>query len=162
MKLGKDKTTSRSVAVPSDLAEAVKKLNDPALQARVQAAARAAAIEQLKTDGIDLTPEQWGELTALLLTSRKKDPGDVLAGAAAVVIGIAISDIRCKTNLVRLPQSVNGIHLYEFSYNGFSTRWVGVIAQEVAQILPDAVIQDKSGVLMVDYSALGIEMMPAA
>lgn len=160
MRVGKTRNalpTSASL----DLPEIVEKLNDAALQTRVRAAARSAALAQLREEGLELTPAQWGELASILMASTTRDAEDVMAGAAAVVIGIALSDARLKSDIVRVGGLPSGISLYEFSYRGFSSRWRGVIAQDVRRFAPAAVCADPSGFLMVDYDALGIAVRRA-
>ena len=50
------------------------------------------------------------------------------------------------------------MNLYEFSYRGERDRWRGVMADEVAEIRPDAVEERPDGFLMVDYGKLGFGM----
>lgn len=154
MRIGKHRSISQS-RQNTTITHVIAKLNDPTLATRVQLAARNAALAQLRSEGIELTPEQWGELACTLM-SKKRDPGDVLAGAAAVVIGISISDARCKRDVVRIGTLPCGVGLYEYSHTGFTTRWRGVIAQDVVAKRPDAVIADPSGYLVVNYAQLGI------
>ena len=47
----------------------------------------------------------------------------------------------------------NGIPVYEFRYiwDDADERHIGVMAQDVVQILPDAVRTDPAGFMMVDY-----------
>jgi hypothetical protein len=52
----------------------------------------------------------------------------------------------------------NGIGLYRFAYNGSETVYVGVIAQEVMTVRPDAVTRGPDGYLRVDYSRLGLRL----
>ena len=50
----------------------------------------------------------------------------------------------------------DGLGLYRFSYNGSNTPYVGVIAQEVAQVAPHAVTRGRDGYLRVYYEKLGL------
>ncbi|HZC58157.1 MAG TPA: hypothetical protein VE396_19240, partial [Xanthobacteraceae bacterium] len=43
-----------------------------------------------------------------------------------------------------------------FSYNGGSKAYVGVMAQDVQQIVPKAVSSGRDGYLRVDYDKLGL------
>ena len=148
-------------ATTVDVDQIIQKLNDAGLQARLRSAIRTATVNQMKDEGIDLSPEVCGELTARLMTSTPRDPGDVLAGAAAVAIGIAISDEKLKTNVVYAGTAKSGVRLYEFSYKGFKSRWIGVIAQEVRQSHPEAVYEDENGFLRVDYKKLDVTLRAA-
>jgi hypothetical protein len=66
------------------------------------------------------------------------------------------SDIALKHDVVLLGQLANGLGFYRFSYNGSDTRYVGVIAQEVQAVMPDAVVRGRDGYLRVFYDKLGV------
>jgi hypothetical protein len=66
------------------------------------------------------------------------------------------SDIRLKHDLVLLGRLDNGIGFYRFSYNGSDKAYVGVIAQEVQAVMPQAVARDRDGYLEVFYDKLGL------
>ena len=54
----------------------------------------------------------------------------------------------------------NGIGIYRFRYKGDDhTVYVGVMAQEVQNVVPRAVSRDRDGFLLVDYDRLGIRFM---
>ena len=67
------------------------------------------------------------------------------AGTAA-----AASDERLKSDIVRVGTHKLGIGIYK--YKIFDREEIGVIAQELLPILPEAVIMHPSGYYMVDYS----------
>jgi hypothetical protein len=67
------------------------------------------------------------------------------------------SDIMLKHDIVLLSHLRNGLNLYRFTYNGSTKPYVGVIAQEVRQIWPDAVERGNDGYLRVHYEKLGIK-----
>jgi hypothetical protein len=70
------------------------------------------------------------------------------------------SDIRLKEDIVALTRLDNGIGIYRFRYKGNDhTAYVGVMAQEVAKVVPDAVTRGRDGYLRVDYDHLGLEFM---
>lgn len=50
----------------------------------------------------------------------------------------------------------NGLGYYRFAYNGSEKTYVGVMAQEVSTLLPDAVARDHDGYLRVFYQKLGL------
>ena len=62
------------------------------------------------------------------------------------------SDRRLKSNIVRLGTHPISIGIYE--YDIFGGRQIGVMAQELLEVMPDAVHQHSSGYLMVDYGRL--------
>jgi hypothetical protein len=72
--------------------------------------------------------------------------------------GGKLSDIRAKHAISLLGQLDNGLGLYRFSYLGSDQAYVGVMAQEVESLRPDAVIHGGDGYLRVDYDKLGLHM----
>jgi hypothetical protein len=66
------------------------------------------------------------------------------------------SDIRLKHDVVLLGHLDNGIGFYRFDYNGSDKAYVGVIAQEVQMVMPQAVTRDRDGYLRVFYDKLGV------
>ena len=54
-----------------------------------------------------------------------------------------------KHDVVRIGTVADGIGLYRFQYNWSDQVYVGVIAQEVQAIRPDAVVRDSDGYLRV-------------
>ena len=70
-------------------------------------------------------------------------------GAAAIT---AYSDERLKSNITRIGTHPLGIGIYE--YDIFDRREIGVMAQEVQEVLPEAIHIDPSGFMMVDYGRL--------
>jgi hypothetical protein len=77
--------------------------------------------------------------------------------ASATVSGIP-SDIRLKRDIVPVGRLTDGIGLYRYRYLWSDTTYVGVMAQEVAAVKPEAVCQDADGYLRVDYAGLGLRM----
>jgi hypothetical protein len=73
------------------------------------------------------------------------------------------SDIRLKTDIVPLGKR-KGHKWYSFRYvwDKPSTKREGVMAQEVMETRPDAVITHPLGFYMVDYDALGLVMETVA
>jgi hypothetical protein len=68
------------------------------------------------------------------------------------------SDIELKRDVVKLGSLTGGIGLYRFRYNWSDQVYVGVIAQEVMAIRPDAVARGDDGYLRVDYRRLGARL----
>jgi len=67
------------------------------------------------------------------------------------------SDIRLKHDIVLVGHLNNGLGLYRFSYNSSDTANIGVMAQEVQQVMPEAVTHDTDGYLRVNYGKLGLK-----
>lgn len=70
----------------------------------------------------------------------------------------AASDERIKTDIKEVGVTAHGLPLYQFSYVGLPGIFQGVMAQDVARTMPDAVVQTGYGFMAVDYDMLGIEM----
>jgi hypothetical protein len=68
------------------------------------------------------------------------------------------SDVRLKHDIVLLGHLDNGLGFYRFVYNGGRTVYTGVMAQEVEQIMPSAIVHDRDGYLSVRYEKLGLQM----
>ena len=67
------------------------------------------------------------------------------------------SDIALKHDIVLLGHLNNSLGFYRFSYNGSDKAYVGVMAQEVQTIRPDAVVRGRDGYLRVYYDKLGVK-----
>ena len=67
------------------------------------------------------------------------------------------SDLWLKHDVVLLGRLDNGLGYYRFSYLGNDKAYVGVIAQEVEAVKPDAVTRGRDGYLRVYYDKLGIK-----
>jgi hypothetical protein len=84
-------------------------------------------------------------------SSTSIDPGFAAAGIGA------ISDARLKENIEHVER-IDGINMYTWDWKDESLSSpmnYGVIAQEVAETHPEAVMTGDHGYMMVDYSKLG-------
>jgi outer membrane immunogenic protein len=87
----------------------------------------------------------WGERTS------------VSDSAAPVLV---VSDARLKRDITLVGRLDDGLGLYSYRYLGSDTVYVGVMAQEVALLRPDAVVRGSlDDYLRVDYSRLGLTLM---
>jgi outer membrane immunogenic protein len=68
------------------------------------------------------------------------------------------SDVRLKRDIVPVGRLANGLHLYRFHYAWSDQLYVGVMAQEVQQVMPEAVVPGPYGYLAVDYGKVGTEL----
>jgi hypothetical protein len=66
------------------------------------------------------------------------------------------SDIRLKHDIALLGRLDDGLGYYRFVYNGGHISYVGVIAQEVLTVAPEAVTRGADGYLRVSYERLGL------
>ena len=72
-------------------------------------------------------------------------------GIASLAAPFLFSDERVKENIERIGTHDSGAGIYKYNYIGDNKPQVGVLAQEFAQVKPDAV-HNIGGVLAVDYS----------
>jgi hypothetical protein len=67
------------------------------------------------------------------------------------------SDMVLKHDITLLGHLDNGLGFYRFSYNGSDKAYVGVMAQEVQTVMPNAVVRGSDGTLRVFYDKLGLK-----
>jgi hypothetical protein len=72
--------------------------------------------------------------------------------------GFRRSDIRLKQDIVLLGRLANGLELYRYRYIGEDRLYVGVMAQQVRAIAPEAVAPGSDGYLRVNYERLGLRL----
>lgn len=77
--------------------------------------------------------------------------GGAMAGAGAT------SDERLKQNIKKVGESPSGINIYEFEYiKNPKHRFIGVIAQELLETHPEAVIEE-NGYYSVNYDLIDVK-----
>ena len=67
------------------------------------------------------------------------------------------SDVELKHDISLLGRLDNGLGFYRFVYNGSQRAYVGVMAQEVEAINPNAVVRGPDGYLRVRYDMIGVK-----
>jgi outer membrane immunogenic protein len=76
---------------------------------------------------------------------------------------IFVSDARLKHDITLVARREDGLGIYRFKYLWSEQSYVGVMAQEVALVHPEAVVRDPfSGYLAVNYARLGLRMVAVA
>ena len=68
-----------------------------------------------------------------------------------------VSDVRLKTNIQRIGTAAHNLPLYAFSYLDEGGVYEGVMAQDVMNVMPAAVVVGEDGYYRVKYEMLGIE-----
>lgn len=91
-------------------------------------------------------------LTSGLFGAAGMALGGPMGGAIGQGVAGMFSDRRLKSNIERVGTHPLGIGIYE--YDIFDRRERGVMAQEVEQVMPSAVIEHPSGFKMVNYGLL--------
>ena len=70
-----------------------------------------------------------------------------------------LSHARLKRDIALVGRLANGLGLYRYRYLWSDTVYVGVMAQEVALLHPEAVVHGADGYLRVNYTRLGLKLM---
>lgn len=81
------------------------------------------------------------------------DNGDFIAAGNVT----AYSDKRLKTNITLIDNALSKVCTlggYTFDRTDISATQTGVIAQEVQEVLPEAVVEDENGMLSVNYGSM--------
>lgn len=82
--------------------------------------------------------------------------GAGVGGAASIASKVAplmmLSDRRAKTDIRRVGKLDNGLPVYVFRYRGDDAPQIGLMAQEVELLHPDAVHEGSDGLLRVNYA----------
>ena len=84
------------------------------------------------------------------------NPGDYFAFSAVVKAPSfqATSDARKKTGLAPVHPDLSGLTAYRYTLKDDGKTHVGLVAQEVEKVIPEAVAEDKEGFLALDYNAV--------
>jgi hypothetical protein len=84
-------------------------------------------------------------------------PAGQIATSGGCIVNLFPSDVRLKRDIEPLKQLDNGLTLYRYRYLWNDTAYVGVMAQDVAKVVPDAVVEGQDGYLRVLYDRLGLK-----
>lgn len=108
------------------------------------------ALQQFAT-ALGILPTAEGSTTSSSRSSNSSGIGGLIS---------AFSDIQLKENIKEMGME-NGHKIYEFNYLGSPDRFVGVMAQEVEKICPEAV-GERDGYKTVNYNMIGVRMRRAS
>ena len=110
-------------------------------------------VQEAPAAGSSISPTYivLGVLAALLIaaTIADDDDDDVTMG---------MSDVRLKQDITRIGTAANGLPLYSFRYIGHDQLFSGVMAQDVLQHTPEAIVTYPGGLMAVNYDLLGLKM----
>ncbi len=122
------------------------------------------SFNQATTQGADLLGAagmqynaQMGDFNAKQAAQQNFNQGLMGLGGAGIM---AFSDIRMKENIKQIHWLPNGLPVYEYEYKpefkdiAGHGKFVGVMAQEVETVQPEAVITNANGYKMVNYGLL--------
>ena len=127
----------------------------PRLAPKPIAAGRASAVAEERPAWPRVEAEERTGLPRAVVAARLARPRVVEEDEAAVAV--RRSDVALKHDITLLGRLENGLGFYRFSYNGSEQAYVGVMAQEVQAIMPEAVVRGRDGYLQVLYDKLGLK-----
>lgn len=106
------------------------------------------------TPNIDLYGNAHNSAVNAYNTNNQNAMSNIM-GIAGLGLGAAglFSDARIKENLRAVGQLYNGLTVYAFNFPEEEITRIGLVAQEVEQVIPEAVTETSEGLLMVDYNA---------
>lgn len=87
--------------------------------------------------------------------TQRQNAIDLISGGAQG-LSLFFSDSRLKEN-IKYHDTKNGFKRYFYNYIGDKTKYLGVMAQEVRKMLPEAITEEK-GFMKVNYAMLGFGM----
>jgi hypothetical protein len=73
------------------------------------------------------------------------------SGAKVASGAMMMSDRRAKTDIKKVGALDNGLPVYSFKYKGQTTTQIGLMADDVERVIPDAVVTGPHGFKMVNY-----------
>ena len=143
-----------SALVPSNLAAQQSQL------ANQGASTVAGMYGQMGQLGVQNYNAQLGAWSAANQAAAAESAGfGQFAGALGAAAVTKYSDRRLKTDIVKLGTLPDGLGVYAFTYIESGSRDVGVMADEVEKVFPDAVTEVR-GYKMVDYSYFDEALAP--
>lgn len=87
-------------------------------------------------------------------TTQEESPLKSLLGGASLLTGLfgKLSDVRAKENIQPVGKLDDGQKVYSYNYKGDPTPEIGLLAQEVEKVRPEAVATGPDGLKRVDYA----------
>lgn len=101
------------------------------------------------------TPAAGSKSTGTTTTPGPSKFGQIAGAATGLLGAYMMSDERVKENIVQIGADNAGMPIYRYNYLGDdpSQTQIGYIAQDVEQVMPEAVMTGPDGMKRVDYAA---------
>lgn len=112
------------------------------------------APQQATTQGADLLGATQAQYGAQLGGYNAQQAGNnaMMQGLFNLGSAYMLSDRRAKTDIKLVGKLDNGLNVYQYRYKTGGPTQIGLMADEVEKVSPDAVATHPSGYKMVDYS----------
>jgi hypothetical protein len=91
------------------------------------------------TSQMPWSDQLWNNANNLAFGPFGSGNGPQMAGTIGQTAGSFFSDVRLKDNIERIGTHDTGIGIYKYTYKGSDEPQIGVLAQEVEQVIPEAV-----------------------
>lgn len=112
------------------------------------------APQQATTQGADLLGAAQAQYGAQLggYNAQQAGQNNLMSGLFNLGSAYMMSDRRLKTDIKLVGKLDNGLNVYQYRYKSGGPTQIGLMADEVEKVSPDAVATHESGYKMVDYS----------
>jgi enamine deaminase RidA (YjgF/YER057c/UK114 family) len=110
--------------------------------------------QQATTQGADLLGATQAQYGAQLggVNAANASNNAMMQGLFNLGSAYMLSDRRLKTDIKQVGKLDNGLNVYQYRYVFGGPTQIGVMADEVERVIPDAVATHASGYKLVDYS----------
>lgn len=122
-------------------------VNDPSFNPVSQVGVAAPDYQGLVASNYQSATAQYNAQQA----ARAQAIGSMASTAGTAASMLMMSDRRLKWDIKRIGKLANGLATYAFKYIGSTAQQFGVMAQDVLNVLPDAVGVAPNGYMFVDY-----------
>lgn len=113
-----------------------------------------AALANLGIQGGNLVSGTGNVSSSSSQSTGNSNSSNGMGGFIGSIIGAAAaSDERLKTNITKIGEH-SGLGIYQYDYISGQGPYIGVMAQEVAKLYPEALGPEVSGYMTVDYDKL--------
>lgn len=103
--------------------------------------------------------ESIAKILGILPTNSGQSSGNSSGSQSGFNFGLFSSDMAVKENII--PAGIeNGWPVYEFNFIGDERKYIGVMAQDVESVMPEAV-KLIDGIKVVDYGMIGVRFRNA-
>lgn len=108
----------------------------------------------LYQDGLGSILDSQTGLSTSAMGANSSTTGAGIGAVAGIAAAAMMSDRRLKRNIVRVGTRSDGLGVYAFDYVWGGGTVIGVMADEVREVYPDAVIDLPIGYAAVDYARI--------